>query len=71
MDQCSKAKFEIGSDVGILFYNDKPLKRFTYKGISVVSAGFKKFGSKVAEFVTSDKLLQTYLSTKLILRDSL
>ncbi|APY11587.1 GntR family transcriptional regulator [Seonamhaeicola sp. S2-3] len=62
---------EVGKEVGILSYNDTPLKQFTYKGISVVSIDFKDFGAKVAKFISSDVPLQLYLTTKLILRDSL
>ena len=71
LTQCSDANFELGLDVGILSYNDTPLKKFTHKGISVISVDFNEFGAKVAEFITSNKILQTYLTTNLILRDSL
>ena len=71
LDQCSVENLELGRDVGILSYNDTPLKRFTYKGISVVSIDFNEFGAKVAEFITSEKPIQAYLNTNLILRDSL
>ena len=71
LTQCNDAIFELGLDVGILSYNDTPLKKFTHKGISVISVDFNEFGVKVAEFITSNNGLQTYLTTKLILRDSL
>lgn len=71
LDQCALANFELGKDVGILSYNETPIKRFTYKGISVVSVDFKEFGAKAAEFITSDELIKTYLPTNLILRESL
>ena len=71
LDQCLDANFVLGKDVGVLSYNETPIKRFTYKGISVVSVDFQKFGAKAAEFITSDAPMQTYLPTKLILRESL
>jgi DNA-binding LacI/PurR family transcriptional regulator len=71
LDQCLNYNFELGKDVGVLSYNETPIKRFTYKGISVVSVDFKDFGVKAAEFVTSDSKIQTYLPTQLILRESL
>ncbi|TXG39486.1 GntR family transcriptional regulator [Seonamhaeicola maritimus] len=71
LSQCSDKNLEIGSDVGILSYNDTPLKRFTYKGISVISVDFKEFGAKVAKFITSDDDIKVNLKTELILRDSL
>ncbi len=69
--QSSLANYKLGEEVGILSYNDTPLKRFTYEGISVISIDFKEFGAKVAEFVTSNRPVQTYLTTKLVLRESL
>lgn len=71
LTQCTDSGFEIGEEVGILSYNDTPLKKFTYKGISVISIDFKDFGAKVAEFISSNVPLQAYLTTQLILRDSL
>lgn len=71
LSQCSDLNFEVGREVGILSYNDTPLKKFTYKGISVISIDFKEFGAEVAEFVSSTTPLQRYLTTHLILRDSL
>tara|TARA_R110002033_G_scaffold15675_2_gene44039 strand:+ start:678 stop:1679 length:1002 start_codon:yes stop_codon:yes gene_type:complete len=71
LDQCLLANFELGKDVGVLSYNETPIKRFTHKGISVVSIDFKEFGAKAAEFITSDEPIKTYLPTKLILRESL
>lgn len=71
LDQCNLKNLELGKDIGILSYNDTPLKRYTYKGISVVSIDFKDFGAKVAQFISSDEPIQTYLSTNLVLRDSL
>ena len=71
LEQCRENLFEPGTDVGYLSYNDTPMKKFIYKGISVISTDFKELGSKAAEFVTEDKKIQYLVPTKLILRDSL
>jgi DNA-binding transcriptional regulator YhcF (GntR family) len=71
LDQCRFSNFELGKDVGVLSYNDTPLKRFTYKGISVVSIDFKEFGVKIAGFIKNNDTIQDYIKTKLIIRDSL
>jgi hypothetical protein len=47
------------------------MKKFIYKGISVVSTDFKELGTKAAEFITNDKPMQHCVSTNLILRESL
>lgn len=71
LEQCRSKDFEPGVEVGFLSYNETPMKKFIYKGISVVSTNFKQLGSKAAEFVTKDKPLQCYIPTELIIRESL
>ena len=71
LDQCITENLELGKDVGLLSYNETPIKRFIYKGISVVSIDFKDFGAIAAEFVKTNKAIKKFLPTKLILRDSL
>jgi DNA-binding transcriptional regulator YhcF (GntR family) len=71
LEQCNNKNLEPGSDVGILSYNDTPMKKFIYKGISVVSTDFKALGTKAAEFIMNDLPMQEYVETKLILRESL
>jgi DNA-binding transcriptional regulator YhcF (GntR family) len=71
LEQCRKKDFEPGVDVGFLSYNETPMKKFIYKGISVVTTDFEELGTKGAEFITKDEPMQCYVSTKLILRESL
>jgi len=71
LEQCRSRELEPGVDVGFLSYNETPMKKFIYKGISVVSTDFKQLGSKAAEFVTKDKALRCYIPTELIIRESL
>lgn len=71
LEQCKDKNFELGVDVGFLSYNETPMKKFIYKGISVVSIDFNEFGNKGAEFIIHDTPIQFYLPTKLLLRKSL
>ncbi len=71
LEQCRSKRYEPGTDVGLLSYNDTPMKKFIYKGISVVSTDFKQLGTKAAAFITEDKPMQKYITTKLTIRDSL
>lgn len=71
LEQCREKKLEPGKDVGFLSYNETPMKKFIYKGISVVSTDFKELGTKAAEFITNDKPMQHCVSTNLIIRESL
>lgn len=71
LEQCKTNNLEPGADVGFLSYNETPMKKFIYKGISVVSTNFKEIGEKAAEFINQEVPIQTYIPTKLILRESL
>ena len=71
LEQCKEKNLEPGEDVGFLSYNETPMKKFIYKGISVVSTDFNELGTKAAAFITHDEVVQCYVPTNLILRESL
>lgn len=71
LEQCREKNFEPGNDVGILSYNETPMKKFIYKGISVVTTDFNELGTKGAEFITKDGPMQYCVPTNLIIRESL
>ena len=71
LEQCRDKNYEPGEDVGFLSYNETPMKKFIYKGISVISTDFNELGTKAAKFITDDKPIQEYVTTKLTLRESL
>lgn len=71
LEQCRNKGFEPGTDVGFLSYNETPMKKFIYKGISVVSTNFKELGTKAAEFITKDTTVHYYVPTSLTIRESL
>ncbi len=51
LEQCRTENFEPGTDVGFLSYNETPMKKFIYKGISVVSTNFQELGATAAAFI--------------------
>lgn len=71
LEQCQEKNLEPGKDVGFLSYNETPMKKFIFKGISVISTDFKSLGVKAAEFITRGEKMQHYVPTELILRQSL
>lgn len=71
LEQCKERKLEPGSDVGILSYNETPMKKFIYKGISVISTDFKLMGQKAATFASRDITMDFCVPTKLFFRESL
>ena len=71
LEQCADNDFELGKDVGVLSYNETPMKKFINKGISVISTDFKKMGNTIANFITSDNQIKEYIETNITLRKSL
>ncbi len=68
---CRKKGFALGKDVGVLSYNDTPMKQIVGGGISVISIDFEKMGKRAAEFVKNKQKITEVLPTSLLLRDSL
>ncbi len=71
LEQCREKKLEPGKDVGILSYNETPMKKFIYKGISVISTDFKQMGLKAAEFASNDMHMDYCIPTRVYFRESL
>ncbi|MBN1985932.1 MAG: GntR family transcriptional regulator [Prolixibacteraceae bacterium] len=68
---CRSKSFEIGKDVGVLSYNDTPMKQIVGNGISVISTNFETMGKLAADFIKKKQHIKKVLPTYLILRDSL
>lgn len=68
---CRSQGLSLGSEVGIIAYNDTPMKEIAGNGITVISVDFHEMGKKAAEFLKNKTRVQEYLSTRLIVRESL
>lgn len=62
---------EIGQDVGVISYNETPLKRIIMNGITTISTDFKQMGIEAAKLITSNKHEHVEVPFSIILRDSL
>ena len=71
LDQCETNGFEPGREVGVISYNETPMKKYVKNGITVISTDFKLMGQKAAEFVTLDEKVRFEIPTTLKLRSSL
>jgi DNA-binding transcriptional regulator YhcF (GntR family) len=71
LDQCSEKTFEPGRDVGVISYNDTPMKKYVKNGITVISTNFELMGQKAAEFVSNGEFMRFEVPTVLKLRSSL
>jgi DNA-binding transcriptional regulator YhcF (GntR family) len=68
---CRSKELVLGENVGVLSYNDTPMKQIVGGGISVISIDFEEMGTRAAEFVKNKQKIAEVLPTSLLLRDSL
>jgi DNA-binding transcriptional regulator YhcF (GntR family) len=71
LDQCQAAGFETGRDVGVISYNETPMKKYVKNGITVISTDFELMGEKAAQFVNTNKPVSFTVPTGINLRSSL
>jgi len=71
LDQCHQKKFVLGEDVGVISYNETPMKEYVKDGITVISTDFELMGKKIAEFVTTGEKVNLVIPTALTIRKSL
>ncbi len=69
--QCKVSNLVLGKDIGIISYNDTPLKEVLAEGISVITTDFEKMGKLAADLVLQNRAEQIKNEFKLILRNSL
>ncbi len=62
---------KVGVDVGVLSYNDTPLKEIIEGGVTVVSIDFYRMGRLVAEQIVKRDVEFELLATELIVRNTL
>lgn len=71
LDQCAEKGLETGRDVGVISYNETPMKKYVKNGITVISTDFNLMGKKAAEFVVQGEPMNFEVPTSLTLRSSL
>ena len=68
---CKKNGYKIGSEVGIISYNDAPMKEIVGSGITVISTDFVRMGKECATFIESKEKVSEIIPTQLIIRGSM
>lgn len=71
LDQCAEKGYEPGNEVGVISYNETPMKKYVKNGITVISTDFKLMGKKAAEFVASGRPVKFEVPTTMKIRKSL
>jgi DNA-binding transcriptional regulator YhcF (GntR family) len=71
LDLAQERQLVLGDTLGIISYNETPMKRYVKEGISVISTDFNKMGELAAQFVVDGQRVQKYVPTQLIMRASI
>jgi DNA-binding LacI/PurR family transcriptional regulator len=71
LGQIQKTNLVVGKDIGIISYNETPLKQFILDGITTMSTDFKKMGEMTGAMVLNKKLQHLDVPFTVILRNSL
>ncbi|MFD2099058.1 GntR family transcriptional regulator [Flagellimonas iocasae] len=66
-----ETKYVLGKDIGIVSYNETPLKEVLLDGITVISTDFENLGKKAAEIILNNQVLSTENPFYVIPRNSL
>lgn len=70
VESAQQKGYVIGEDVGIISYNDTPLKKVVAKGISVISTDFMQMGIGIADMIRNGKRHSQQNNTTFIHRGS-
>lgn len=71
LEKIQGTELKVGTDIGIISYNETPWKRFMLNGITTISSDFKKMGEMVADLVLKNSNEHIEVPFALTLRNSL
>ncbi|WP_188506066.1 GntR family transcriptional regulator [Parapedobacter pyrenivorans] len=71
LDRVISLKLQIGKDVGIISYNETPLKKFILNGITTISTDFKQMGEAAAQLILKNSKNHEEVPFYLTLRPSI
>jgi len=63
--------FSLGREIGILSYNETPMKEIIRNGITVISVNFVQMGQSIARFISTQKPTNEIFIPEVIIRNSL
>lgn len=71
IERISATKFVIGKNIGVISYNETPVKRIILKGITTISTDFEQMGKQAANLILNGERKQVAIPFLLRLRPSL
>ena len=71
IERIIEQKLQVGKDIGVISYNETPLKKIILQGITTVSTDFEAMGIQAAQLILNDALTHVAIPFRLTLRPSL
>ncbi|MEQ9099891.1 MAG: GntR family transcriptional regulator [Imperialibacter sp.] len=71
IEKIINSKLQVGKDVGVISYNETPLKRIILNGITTISTDFTMMGQKAAEMILTNHREHFEVPFHLTIRSSL
>ena len=71
IERLLESKLKVGKDVGVISYNETPLKRIILNGITTISTDFEAMGEETARIIKENALRHVQIPFSLRLRASL
>jgi DNA-binding LacI/PurR family transcriptional regulator len=71
IEKARQQNLKLGTDFGIISYNETPLKKVVSNGITTISTDFTAMGKLLAQMVLTGKKEQIENKNALIIRNSL
>lgn len=71
IDRVREKNYSLGKEIGIISYNETPMKKYIDKGISVITTDFEEMGRLAARWAVKKEKIRYTVPTRLIIRESL
>jgi len=71
IEKMIEGKFKVGKDVGLISYNEIPIKKIILDGITTISTDFTLMGAKTAELILQNSVERIAVPFKVTVRNSL
>jgi DNA-binding transcriptional regulator YhcF (GntR family) len=71
IERIISSKLVLGKDVGVISYNETPLKKLILNGITTISTDFKRMGTMAAEMIKNQEIAHQEVPFYLTLRSSI
>jgi DNA-binding LacI/PurR family transcriptional regulator len=71
VEKAIASDLKVGSDIGVISYNETPLKKIILNGITTISTDFQRMGERVASMILQNQLVKEEVPFYLTLRPSL